>query len=115
MSEYRIEAERVLEPLRGDYWSAIFGMYEDDRRIQEIEVRLSFRALGVLCEALRHAGIEPDPEGVAGAVLWREGERRIREQLAVRGRCEAEILLTLESLDKRLGGIDDVLYEAGLL
>ena len=117
MSEYRIECERILGPSEGPYWSAIFGVYEDDRRIQETKVKLTFLALGDLCAFLRDKGkgVEPDDPGVADAVLRTDGETRIREQLKVPGRpCPPEIFI--DAVDFREPGRkEDVLRKAGLL
>ena len=115
MSEYRIECERILGPSEGPYWSAIFGVYEDDRRIQEIEVTLSFRAMGTLSAVLRDKGVPRDDQQIAGAVLCTEGEGRIRERLKVPGRpCPPQI--RIEDGDFREPGRkEDLLREAGLL
>lgn len=117
MSEYRIECERILGPSEGPYWSAIFGVYEDDRRIQETKVKLTFRALGDLCTFLQDRGkdVERDDPGVADAVLRTDGETRIRERLKVPHRpCPAEI--SIDAVDFREPGRkEDVLRKAGLL
>lgn len=115
MSEYHIECERALEPLRGDYWSAIFGVYEGDRRIQEVEVTLSFRALDILSAGLRDRGVERDTQQIVSAVLCTEGERRIREQLGVPGRpCDRKISVRAAHLAET-GKVEEVLRQAGLL
>jgi hypothetical protein len=117
MSGHRVECEKVLGPLKGSYWSAIFGVYEGDRRIQEIEVRLTFRALGDLCTFLRDKGkgVEDDDPGVADAVLRTDGETRIRERLKVPHRpYPAEICI--EAVDfLEPGKKEEVLQKAGLL
>lgn len=115
MSEYRIECERILGPSEGPYWSAIFGVYEEDRRIQETKVKLPFRALGDLCAFLRDKGAEPDDPGVADAVLRTDGETRIRERLNVPHRpCPAEICIEADDF-REPGRKEDVLRKAGLL
>ena len=117
MSEYRIECERILGPSEGSYWSATFGVYEEDRRVQEVEVRLPFRALGDLCTFLRDKGkgVKPDDPGVADAVLRTDGETRIRDRLKVPHRpCPAEICI--EAVDfLEPGRKEEVLQKAGLL
>jgi hypothetical protein len=115
MTGHRVECEKVLGPLKGSYWSAIFGVYEGDRRSQEIEVRLTFKAMGTLSTALRDRGVAPDTQQIAGAVLCTEGERRIRERLKVPGRpCPPEICI--EAVDfLEPGRKEEVLQKAGLL
>lgn len=115
MSEYRIECDRVLGPVEGDRWSAIFGLYEDDRRIREIEVTLSFRAMDTLSAVLDDKGVARGTQQIAEAVLCTEGERRIRERLKVPGRpCPPQI--PIEDVDfLEPGRKEDVLRKAGLL
>jgi len=115
MSGQRVECEKVLGPLKGSYWSATFGVYEGDRRIREVEVTLSFRALDSLCAGLPDRGVEPDKQQIAGAVLCTEGERRIRERLKVPG-WPWPPGIPIEADDFREPGRkEDVLRKAGLL
>lgn len=115
MSGYRIECERVLGPSAGDYWSATFGLYDDDQRIQQVVVTLPFRALGEFRTCLQDRGVERRDEEIATAVLRTEGKRRIRERLKVPGgRCPPEISIDADDFLEP-GRKEDILREAGLL
>jgi hypothetical protein len=114
MTEYRIERGEVLGPTEGSYWSAIFGVYQDDRRVLDVVVKLPFRTLGVLSAVLRDSGVERHTAEIASAVVSTWGEKMIRDQLRLRGECDREIVLESRLLAES-GKAEAILREAGLL
>ena len=114
MSEYRIERGGALGPTEGPYWSAMFEVYQDDRRVLDVVVKLPFATVGVLSAVLRNSGVERDSPDVAGAVVSTWGEKMIRDQLRLRGECDREIVLESRLLVES-GKAEAILREAGLL
>jgi hypothetical protein len=113
VGEYRIECEGTPE-LAQDDWSAVLKVYKQDEPIQDVVVRLTKDAFGILLGVLWDRGAERHWQQIAAAVLRTWGEKRIREQLRAHGSCDTEMSLASRDLAET-GKVEEVLREAGLL